>query len=131
MRAGRRTVVLRVMAVVATAGLAAAAVATYAAVRDVTDPHCERGFEPADWRTHNRSDRKGIAKKIDQCGYIDGRTRQEVKELLGAATLKIDRLHWSYTLGSSGFLLPKNENLIVTFNDDGRVAGTGIRKEDD
>jgi hypothetical protein len=93
---------------------------------------CARKFDSVKWRQapRNSRERKDLAAAIERCGYVKGRTKNEVARLLGRAPRdetqsRADyRREWRYFVGQTNGTLgpPDDLILVVRFDRDGRVT---------
>lgn len=123
-RVGRRRRLLARAAAVAAIGGAAGAVAAVAAV----NPGSPCGdVDYAAFRAADEFDRQGIATRIDSCGALEGRSRADVRALLGPPAWRGPATAADgWFVGPSGFF-HDGVMLSVAYGPGRTVTGTELR----
>jgi hypothetical protein len=102
-----------------------------------TDPSrdCNGDVDVAKWQrtspSKNVAARRDLAFQIEACGTLDGATKAEVSQALGAMTppAQPSSRQWSYTVGSCDSRCLFDSDTVyldVDFGDDGTVASVDV-----
>ncbi len=111
--------------------IACALIACGGQVATSTAIDCSDGIDAEAWKSspEGSAKRRDIARRIDACGSLDGRSRKDVRTLLGIAKPLEEqspgeaRYRWYYYVGevNAEYGPADEQNLVVVFSRSGKV----------